>query len=188
MDAEGGETMRSARTQGLILFVALTALGAPGRAQADDPAPPSQALASDHATSHSAIAVTVDPVAAIFGAYGPRFGFTLGDYQALWASPSFQRRFGRRGAGLELTYEIRPMGRGLEGVHIGLSLEAAYFPGAAPIRTLRAGLEVGYSHVWGRVFLGASAGACRNQAWAAQSVDQHPWGPLVRAQIGYAFL
>jgi hypothetical protein len=160
----------------------------PGRAFADEPPSPSLALPSDRAQSHDAIAATIDPVAAIFGEYGPRLGFALGAYQALWAFPTVLHRFGGLGAGLELTYELRPMGRGLEGVELGVSLAAGYFPGAGPVRTLRASFEVGYTHVWGRVFLGASAGVARNQVWPAQALDRRPWGPLVRAQLGYAFL
>jgi hypothetical protein len=174
------------RTWALPLF--FVAFMASTRAHADDGAPPSLALPSDHAESHAAIAVTVDAVAAIFGEYGPRIGFSLGDYQALWVFPAFQRRFGRRGAGLELSYEVRPMGKGLEGVELGLSLEAIYCPGAAPVRALRIALEAGYTYVWGRVFLGASAGVARNQVWSTQAVASHPWAPLVRAQLGYAFL
>jgi hypothetical protein len=170
-----------------VLLLLLFALGSPARALADDASPPSLELPSDRARSHDAIALTVDPVAAIFGEYGPRLGFAFGAYQALWGTAALERRFGGYGAGLELTYEVRPMGRGLEGVEIGVSLAAGYFPGAAPKRALRAALEVGYTYVWGRVFLGAAAGVARHRVWPAQALDRHPWGLLVRAQLGYAF-
>jgi len=165
---------------------ALLLFAAPARA--DDVAPPPLSLADERARFRRQVAVEADAAALLFGEYVVRVGVSPGRYVVVFVSPSYRRLEGLHGAGLELALELRPLGRGLDGLHIGAFGGAAYFPaeqGAA--RHLRVGADAGYTYAWGQLLVGASVGASR-------SFVRGPLPPprrvdlVVRGLIGFAFL
>jgi hypothetical protein len=171
----------------MILAFALPS-SVPRAGAAEDAEGPSLALPTDRARSHARIALVADPAAALFGGYGPRAGFAIGTHQAVWVFPSFQQRFGRRGAALELAYAVMPLGKALEGLRFATFVSAARFPGGEPIRLFRVGGEAGYAHVWGRLLVGASAGVARSFARPAEIVGARRWELVARAELGWVFL
>jgi hypothetical protein len=183
--------MQRPKSRPFSLFIcgALLVLGAcEGRARADDALAPPLDLPAERARFERQIAIEVDVAAMLFGEYVVRVGVSAGRYSVIFLSPSYRRLAGLQGAGLELAYELRPLGRGLDGLHIGVFVGAAYFPadqGAA--RHLRVGGDVGYTYAWGKLLVGAAVGASR--AFVRGPLPPPRRVDLVaRGLIGFAFL
>ncbi|MDH5492997.1 MAG: hypothetical protein OEY14_13665 [Myxococcales bacterium] len=171
------------RSRALTALVMLLAALAPRLAEAADLPAPSQRLASDATPAAPAWSLSVDPLGVAFGAYGLGLERCFASHHGVWLSAAWEAEAGPSALSLGLGYRLHPLGRGVEGLLLGLSFEAALRAAPATPR-LELGLEGGYQAVWRGLLLGLTLGVEHQIAPPPQT---SPWALRVRLALGWAW-
>lgn len=150
-----------------------------GTAPIDAPAP-SLSLPSDPDRPIYRFATYIDPVGLFLDGYGLSVVACPSRFLSVTLSPFGARAEGGT-LGLELALTVRPFGRGVHGLGVGIGAGAVMMR-EDDGRELRVFGELGYTHVLGGFFLGGSAGLGVSFEDGARAL-----APRVRAVLGFAF-
>lgn len=106
----------------------------------------------------TAHALTVDAVGLVFGAYDLRIDLGLARFVGVALMPGWRRRDGLHGPSFGVALEAWPLGRGLDGLALGIEAQVAWLP-AEPDRGLfSVAGYAGYRHVWRGIVAGIGVG------------------------------
>jgi len=147
---------------------------------------PTQALASDPDPPAYLFAVRIDAVQAWRREPAVQLDFALHPTHALWAIAGWVCGRGQ-GPLVGIGYRLRPMGRGVEGVALGVDLIARAVRGRAGRSSAALGLEVGYDVVFRGFALGGAVGLEVRREIGQAAGGGVDLGARVALRLGHAF-
>jgi hypothetical protein len=134
----------------------------------------------------TAHALTVDAVGLVFGAYDLRIDLGLARFVGVALMPGWRRRDGLHGPSFGVALEAWPLGRGLDGLALGIEAQVAWLP-ADPDRGLfSVAGYAGYRHVWRGIVAGIGVGVRHERGIgdASQGLARR-LSPLVSVWLGW---
>lgn len=134
----------------------------------------------------TAHALTVDAVGLVFGAYDLRIDLGLARFVGVALMPGWRRRDGLHGPSFGVALEAWPLGRGLDGLALGIEAQVAWLP-AEPDRGLfSVAGYAGYRHVWRGIVAGIGVGVRHERGIgdASQGLARR-LSPLVSVWLGW---
>ncbi|MCB9633883.1 MAG: hypothetical protein H6721_17325 [Sandaracinus sp.] len=153
---------------------------------AEAPAPPLESQLDRRVEPWTGYGLSVDAVGAVFGAYDLRIDVGLTRHVGVGLMPGWRRRDGVHGPSLGGSVEVWPLGRGLDGLALGVEAQLAWFPGRPDRGLFSTAGYVAYRHVWRGVLAGAGVGLRHERGLGsdAQSLANR-LSPLVAIWLGW---
>lgn len=152
----------------------------------ESPAPPLESHLDRRVQPWTAHALTVDAVGVVFGAYDLRIDLGLCRHLGVSLMPGWRRRDGLHGPSFGVALEAWPLGRGLDGLALGIEAQVAWLPSEPDRGLFSVGGYVGYRHVWRGVVAGIGVGARHERGIgdASQGLARRI-SPLVAVWLGW---
>lgn len=131
-------------------------------------------------------ALSVDAVGIVFGAYDLRLDLGLTRFVGVGLSPGWLRREELHGPSFGLTLELWPLGRGLDGLALGVEAEVAWLPASRDRGLFSVTGQAAYRHVWRGVVAGVGVGVRHERGLGAASQDlARRLSPQVSVWLGW---
>lgn len=144
----------------LVTSVSARAQQPVARARAPEaPAPSLESRIDQRVEPWTGHALTVDAVGIVFGEYDLRIDVGLARWVGVGLVPGWRRRSGLHGPSLGVTLEAWPLGRGLDGLALGVEVQTAWLPSDPDRGLFTMGAYAAYRHVWRGIVAGIGVGA-----------------------------